>query len=97
MIQTIIIGFLLAWFFTEFPLITSLVEKIPTNKFSCKKNQVISKIKSALMCHKCMSLYITLIYGLVFLGQFCFIEAIAASFLAAVSFRIMSALPINIY
>ena len=96
MIQTIITGFLLAWFFTEFPLFTLLVGKISSNKFSHKKNYFISKIKSALMCHKCMSLYITLIYGLIFFGQFCFIEAIAASFLAAVSFRIMSALPFNL-
>lgn len=97
MIQTIIIGFLLAWFFTEFPLTTLLVGKIPSNKFSHKTNYFISKIKSALVCHKCMSLYITMVYGLIFLNQFCFIEAIAASFLAAVSFRIMSALPINIH
>lgn len=96
MIQTIITGFLLAWFFTEFPLFTSLVEKIRTNKYSCKTNRIISNIKSALRCHKYMSLYITITYGLIFLGQFCFIEAIAASFLAAVSFRIMSALPFNL-
>lgn len=83
MITTTIYGFLLAWFFTEFPFFKHLVDKIPSSNY-------FSALKSALMCHKCMSLWITLIF---FLDP---ISAIAASFLAATYSRIMSALPINL-
>lgn len=89
MINTIIIGFLIAWFFTEFPLFKWMIDMIPSFKYS-------ESLKSALKCHKCMSFYITFVYGLIFLSQFCFIEAIAASFLAATYNRIINSLPINI-
>jgi hypothetical protein len=83
MITTIIYGFLLAWLFTEFPAFKYLVDMIPSNKYT-------NAIKSALRCHKCMSLWITLI---LFWNP---IAAIAASFLAATYSRLIGALPINL-
>lgn len=90
MIITTIYGFLIAWFFTEFPLFKEIVAKIKTNKFDCNTGLLISKFKQALMCHKCMSFWITLIF---FLDP---ISAIAASFLAATYNRIINSLPINL-
>lgn len=83
MINTIIIGFLIAWFFTEFPLFKLMIDMIPSFKY-------LESLKSALKCHKCMSFWITLIF---FLDP---ISAIAASFLAATYNRIINSLPINI-
>lgn len=88
-IQITIIGFLLAWIFTEFPLFTYLVDKIPSIGY-------LTTLKSALKCHKCMSLYFTLFYGFIFFNNFFLFESICASFFAATYNRIINSLPINL-